>query len=467
MARVILPALAVIAAVIGYLMDNLLLLGIAGAVLLLALVMLLVLAVKRRRRRAAAERQRESSASSREAELRSLGISDIRPRQTSSTTDAAPPSHDVEEDGWNLAVADDFEAELDADAQAERAVDEAWGDDDHDEVMFDAEAEEHDDRGEEAAVTPAASGGRRVEPAPALQARDDSAFWRVHSPTAINSYLRALWAATEVQTVALFSTDRSGKTYTLEAALSHSPAVRREGRFAAADHLASQVSLDRPITVLEENDPLIRALPYYRQPVHVGGVAVLPVRDDQGQPVFLVVDLPSDQVSFTERQRSLLVNYAGLLGSMLAQPEDAEANLRSVPTRRSIIAEEMDRARADERPLALALVYRADAEAIAEDGPDAVAAAERELRLHLEDQPDYGRIERFGEQMYGVFLHDDHAALESWADDVRARASDKGLPLAIGVAQLSARHADADALRADAANALQEAIAAQEPVVIA
>ncbi len=469
MARVLLPALAVIAAVIGYLMDNLLLLGIAGAVLLLALLMLMVLAVKRRRRRVASERQREEAAASRESELRSLGISDIRPRQAAS--DAPHAHHDVEEDGWNLAVADDFEAELDPEAEVV-AADEAWGDADRDEVMYEAAPDEDDvpplaDEAAEPVASPAPAVGRRVEPVPTLQSRDDSPFWRVHSPTAINSYLRALWAATEVQTVALFSSDRSGNAYTLEAALSHSPAVRREGRFAAADHLASQVSLDRPITVLEENDPLIRALPYYRQPVHVGGVAVLPVRDEQGQPVFLVVDLAPDQVSFTERQRTLLLSYASLLGTMLAQPEDAEANLRSIPTRRSIIAEEMSRARKQEQPLALALVYRADAEHVAEDGPDAVAAAERELRLHLEDHPHHGRIERFGEQMYGVFLHEDVDALEAWADDVRDRAADKGLPLAIGVAQLGERHADADALRADAANALQEAVAAQEPVVIA
>lgn len=481
MARVILPALAVIAAVLGYLMDNVLLLGIAGAFLLLALFTLIALAVKRRRRRAASERQRDEMTASRESELRSLGISDIRPKQAASADYDAPPAHhDVEEDGWNLAVADDFEAELDPEAETATA-DEAWGDEDHDEVAYDAaydasDADLSDEVDEDEGATlrdepepvasRATSTGRRVEPVPMLQSRDDSPFWRVHSPTAINSYLRALWAATEVQTVALFSSDRTGNAYTLEAALSHSPAVRREGRFAAADHLASHVSLDRPITVLEENDPLIRALPYYRQPVHVGGVAVLPVRDEQNQPVFLVVDLAPDQVGFTERQRTLLLSYAGLLGTMLAQPEDAEANLRSVPTRRSIIAEEMSRARAQDHALALALVYRADAEEVAEDGADAVAAAERELRLHLEDHPHHGRIERFGEQMYGVFLHEELDVLEAWADDVRDRAAEKGIPLAIGVAQLGERHADADALRADAANALQEAFAAQEPVVI-
>ena len=454
MTRVLLAGLAAIAAVLGYLMDNVWLLGIGGALFVVAVLTLVALSVKRRRRRAEADARRAAEVS-RDSELHALGISDIRPKGQA----AEEP---VEEDGWNLAVADDFEAELDDDP----GEDAAEPDD------YDARDEEEPDEeepvagAEPAAAAHAAPAGRRVEPAPAMQARDDSPFWRVHSPTAINSYLRALWAATEVQSVALFSTDPARKTYTLEAALSHSPAVRREGRFAAADHLASEISLDRRLTVLEENDPLLRALPYYGRPVHVGGAAVLPGKDEQGQPVFLVVDLPPDQAGFTERQRTLLLGYADLLGTMLAQPEDAEANQRTVPTRRSIIAAEMTRAREQDRPLALALVYRADAEDIAEDGPDAVAAAERELRLHLEDHPHHGRIERFGEQMYGVFLHDETAALEAWADAVRDRADAKNMPLVIGVARLGDHHADADALRADAANALQESFAAQEPVVI-
>lgn len=457
MIRVMLVGLAAIAAVLGFLMDNVWLLGIGGALFAVAILTLIGLAVKRNRRRAEAERHRAAELASRDDELRALGISDIRPKGQGAPR---PETHEpVEEDGWNLAVADDFEAELDDDEPT----------DDFAEPVAEGYEGLDDEEFEEGAVTETpgpARTGRRVEPVPAQSAPDDSAFWRVHSPTAINSYLRALWAATEVQTVALFSTDAQRKTYTLEAALSHSPAVRHEGRFAAADHLASHVSLDRPLTVLEENDPLIRALPHYGRAVHVGGAAVLPVRDHEGAPVFLVADLPPDQTAFTERQRTLLLGYARLLGTMLQQPEDDEANQRTVPTRRSIIADEMARARAASRPLALALVYRADAEAIAEDGPDAVAAAERELRLHLEDHPHEGRIERFGEQMYGVFLHDDAPALEAWADDVRDRADAKGLPLAIGIARLSDRHGDADALRADAANALQEAFAAQEPVVI-
>ncbi len=461
MTRVLLVGLAAIAAVLGYLMDNIWLLGIGGALFVVAILTLIGLSVKRKRRRAESERQRAAELT-RDDELRSLGISDIRPKGQTGRHEEPVHEEPVEEDGWNLAVADDFEAELE---ETEPDYEDEPDHEDNFDEAGEPVAEDAYDPDDEPAEAPARA-GRRVDPVPVQAAPEDSPFWRVHSPTAINSYLRALWAATEVQTIGLFSADKNRNTYTLEAALSHSPVVRREGRFAAADHLASQVSLDRPLTVLEENDPLIRALPYYGRPVHVGGAAVLPVRDHEGAPVFLVADLPPDQTGFTERQRTLLLGYARLLGTMLQQPEDGEANQRTVPTRRSIIADEMARARAASRPLALALVYRADAETIAEDGPDAVAAAERELRLHLEDHPHEGRIERFGEQMYGVFLHDDTAALEAWADDVRGGGEEKQLPLVIGVARLSDRHGDADALRADAANALQEAFAAQEPVVI-
>src|SRR6056297_363247 len=90
MARVILTALAVITAVLGYLMDNIVLLGLAGAFFVLALLTLAALAIKRRGRRREAERQREIRAASREEELRSLGISDIRPKTSSGPRPAAP-----------------------------------------------------------------------------------------------------------------------------------------------------------------------------------------------------------------------------------------------------------------------------------------------------------------------------------------------------------------------------------------
>lgn len=455
MARLILVALAVLTAVLGYLMDNVLLLGLAGAFFVLALLTLAVLAAKRARRRSEAERQRDAATASREAELRALGISDIRPRGASAERavdeeDAAfaPASIDRDED-----VVEEEEVSGGAAATPE---DGPLPEHEHEEPALTtwqrtAPVTEHPEP--------------TAEPLPMYEAREDSPFWRLHSPTAITSYLRALWAATDVQTVALFSSDASGGAYTLEAALSHNPAVRREGRFSSADHLLDAVSPDRPLTILEANDPLVRTLPYYKRAVHVGGAAVLPVRNVDGTAAYLVVDLHQDQTGFTERQRDLLARYADLLGAMLAQPEAATSNQRAAPTRRSIIADEMARAQKAERPLALALVYRTDAEAIAERGPDAVVAAERDLRLHLEDLTPKGRVERFSELVYGAFLYDDPDAIEAWVQRVRTRGAEAGLPLVAGVARLGA-HRDPDELRADAFNALQLALAEREDYVI-
>jgi hypothetical protein len=456
MARVILIALAVITAVLGYLMDNVLLLGLAGAFFALALLTLAALAVKRHGRRREVERQREARAASREDELRSLGISDIRPKggtRPAVATDDAPSAPAAEDSE------DDVETEVSGGAAA---------------TPEDGPLPEHAHEPSPEPVTPrsepvnetAEPTERAPEPFPMREAREDSPFWRVHSPTAITSYLRALWAATDVQTVALFSSDAEGGAYTLEAALSHNPAIRREGRFSADDHLLDTVSADRPLTILEANDPLVRTLPYYKRAVHVGGVAVLPARNADGTAVYLVVDLPQDQVGFTERQRNLLSRYADLLGAMLAHPEDAAASQRTTPTRRSIIADEIAQAQEADRPLALALVYRTDAEEVADKGADAVAAAERDLRLHLEDLTPEGRIERFSELVYGAFLYDTPAAIEAWVQRVRARGAEADMPLVAGVARFD-DHRDPDALRADAFNALQHALAEREDYVIA
>jgi hypothetical protein len=463
MARVILIALAVITAVLGYLMENIVLLGLAGAFFVLALLTLAALAVKRRGRRREAERQREIRAASREEELRSLGISDIRPKGGTRPVVAT-------DDGPSAPAAEESEDDVETEVSGGAAVTPEDG-------PLPEHAHEPSPRSVAPQPEPVNAAPKPVndppesvepepEPFPMREAREDSPFWRVHSPTAITSYLRALWAATDVQTVALFSSDAEGGAYTLEAALSHNPAIRREGRFSAADHLLETVSADRPLTVLEANDPLVRTLPYYKRAVHVGGVAVLPVRNADGTTVYLVVDLPQDQVGFTERQRNLLGRYADLLGAMLAHPEDAAASQRTTPTRRSIIADEMAQAQEADRPLALALVYRADAEEVADEGTDAVAAAERDLRLHLEDLTPEGRIERFSELVYGAFLYDSPAAIEAWVQRVRTRGAEADMPLVAGVARF-ADHRDPDALRADAFNALQHALAEREDYVIA
>ncbi len=470
MARVVVLALGVIAAILGYLMDNVWLLSIGAAVLALALLSLLVLAARRRRRRAAAEQR--AVPLSREDELRALGISGIRPK--GSPQGDLPRATAAEETGFEgLEVEADGVppvAEVSGGAAAtpeDGPLPERHPEPPHPEPRR-PEPRRADPRRAEAERAEAERAAPEDEAAPAaarvLDAPDDSRFWRAHSPTAVTSLLRALWAATDVQTVALFSADGSGTT--LEAALSHHPAARRDGRFLAGNAFLDAVSAERSLTVLDASDPLLRLMPHYKRPVPLGGAAVLPVRTLDDGPVFLVVDLGPDQAGFSERQRGLLTQYAGLLGAMLEEPDEAAAP-SAVPTRREIIAAEMERARAVDRPLALALVYQSDAERVSAQGAGAVADAERRLRRELEDVSPDGRVERFGELMIGVFLRDAPDGVEAWAARVRARADAEGLPLVTGIARLTARHRDADALRADAANALQEALAAQEHYVIA
>lgn len=428
MARAFPFALALLSFVLGSMMDHVWLLYAAGALLLMALLVLLGLAARRRQRRRAQEQRPAAAPGTREEDLRDLGITDIRPRTAPRAPEPAEPKPiEAAEEVSGGAAATPEDGPL-----PERAP-------------------EPEPAAEAAGAVPLAFG-----------AREESPFWQGLSPTAVKSLLRALWAATELQTVALFHRQRA--EYDLLVTLSHEPFTVAEGRSPAEGHFLGAVSAERPLTVLEEGDPLIRRLPYYRKAPHVGAVAVLPV-EGQAEPVFLVADLPPDQPAFSERQRALLLRFAELLGALLAQPAE-EPGARAIPTRRAIIQEEMSRARAEDLPLALALVYRTDAEALAEQGADAVATAERELRLLLEDTTPEGRVERFGELMVGAFLHAEADAIEAWAGRVEARAEEQATPLATGVARLSAHHADADALRADAANALQEAVLGQRPLVI-
>lgn len=441
-------------------MDNVWLLGAAIAFFVLALVTLVALAAKRRSRKPGGGRAgTASAASSREEELRALGISEVRPKQpsrpTATSTDTFAPKAAAGSADTDGAVKTGSEEPQPLARRNQSAKPEAP-----------AEAEEVVGG---AAVAPESGPLPEREPDAAreegrmLQAADDHPFWQTHSPTAFASFLRALWAATEVQTALLVTTEADG-TYALLASRSHLRGVRQDGRFPA-DSFLHVAQPERPITVLAADDPLLRDLPYYRSQTNVSEVAVLPVSDPDGLPLYLVVDLQPDQPNFTDRQRALLLGFADLLGTMVAHPQE-EPSARGVPTRRAIISDEMSRARREERPLSLALVYRVDAEMLAGKGKGAVAEAERSLRLLLEDLVHHGRLERFGELMYGAFLYDEPHAVEEWAQRVHARAEGEGFDVAVGVARLG-RHRDADALRADAANALQEALHSDERFTVA
>jgi hypothetical protein len=450
MNRFIMSALAAITAVIGLLMENVWLLAAAGGFFLLALIVFGYLVIRRRSRRNA---RQQVAARTREDELRELGLTEVRPLRTPVRRGAAQPpvAAEVEPTAPVPDATDEIEVAPAEVATAPVTEEVAGG------AAATDEAGPLPEREEEFELEPARDDSRTM-----LQEPDDHPIWQKHSPTAFASFLRACWAASEGQTALIAAKEADG-SFALLAIRSHLPQVRKEGRFSA-DSFLQVAPPERPITVLEANDPLVRDLPYYRTKMNVGGVAILPVQAGTDS-LYLAVDLQPDQPGFTSRQRTLLVGFADLLRTLVEHPLE-EPQARGVPTRRAIISEEMERARSEDRPLALALVYRADAEAVAKQGSTAVAEAERGLRLLLEDLVRHGRLERFGELMFGAFLYDDKAQIEDWAERVQEQADADRYRVGIGVARLGT-HRDADELRADAANALAEALQARDLICFA
>lgn len=428
MGRFLIVALTVTTAALGLVLDNTILLIIAGGFLVVSLLILFLLSSKRSQRRSGS-RIESRGPRTREEELRELGISEPRPKEP--------------------AVAREARVEY-APLVPETPVEVS-----HEQELFpSSESEEDVYEPAEADFVETDTEDPEEELPTVLEVEDNAALWQSHSPTAFRSFLRACWASTEVLSALLVYTEPDG-SFSLLASQSHLKTIRNEGRFPA-DSIFSVATPSRAITILESNDPFLRDLPYYRTKTNVGSVAILPVQGSR-ELLYLVVDLAANDHFFTERQRVLLLHYASLLQAMLAHPQ-AEPVSRVVPTRRAIVSQEMSYARNNNIPLTLALVHRLDANTIESNGGLAVAEAERNLRLFLEDHSPGCRIERFGEMLfYGVFINEERGTVEEWADRVLGAAEVEGMPLAIGAAALS-NQVDSEAFRGEAVDALTRAV---------
>ncbi|HLA64702.1 MAG TPA: hypothetical protein VK610_09765 [Rhodothermales bacterium] len=310
----------------------------------------------------------------------------------------------------------------------------------------------------------------------------------------VTDLLDALRAALSARGVALLRYDAAADTYTL---------VGRTGAgfggapsFPASGNALHRVPADRSISLLETD--AFGALRYHLRPEGtVGHAAAIAVGADARH--LLVADRGADETPFASTQLDLLGDFSDLLSRLLGgaprsatpgAPAEADDDLDAVmaartrpegsdadpladaldadapeadtpdedaavpepPTRRAIIEQEMDDARADGRPLALALVIPRGADALDDEG-EGLAADEGALLDRLRAVEGSDRVERFGDLMFGVFGAFTAAEAEDWADRLEA----DGPPLHIGIALLDERHQDPDDLRADAAAALQEA----------
>jgi len=390
---------------------------VAGAALLLALLVITLVGWLRRRRRKQPPIVIPPPPSSPEEELQSLGILEIRPR---------PRTRSSEASNVEAIASEPVSSEKEATSKAEAAA------------ALEAKVEA-------ASPTSEPTGTETRDPV-------------------LTPCLDALRAALEAQTVALLVQEDVSLEYRVLAISSEMGGVPPGWTFTAPVPLLAPSMVDRPVTVREVTGELYEALGYYtKTPPRVVEVALSPVPfTHEGALYFLVADAPEPGRFDRLSASTLLLEFGRLLATILElQQPRKEAAARAYRPRREIIAEEMSWARSRGEPLALALVHLNRADAIAAEGPVALAAAEQALKAAIQESAPDQRVERFGELTYGVFYRAPVPEVEAWAARLQAQLAEAGGWLeggvSIGVAVLQERHQSPEQFRADATEALREA----------
>ncbi|NNE33701.1 MAG: hypothetical protein HKN13_00590, partial [Rhodothermales bacterium] len=277
--------------------------------------------------------------------------------------------------------------------------------------------------------------------------------------------LESLCAALEANTVCLLGSEAEGKGHRIHAIVSRNAYARSGGELTPGNGMRWSVS--RHVTVERAADATWDPydLQYYRETIAVKELAYAAVPTPPGSMRFLLIaDSMNEGVLENSKASRVFEHFAGLLGEIVGS--DAEVPTDRAPAfrpRREIIAEEMQRARKRDSPLAFALVMlnRAE-EVVASEGPEVVAELESGMRARLDKSADKLRVDRFGDLMFGVFVSLPLTDVELWAmevyDDFEKIGEDYGGGVSIGVAMLADRHKTHEQLKADAAAALQEAV---------
>ncbi len=491
--RFLFVCLAIVVAVLAYLMGQPWLYGVAGVLLIAALGMLAAGWRRSHQKAQAPYRQRPP-----EDDLSALGIVEIRkkekktppprarsaPRPSEKHSSASPSTQEA-----SSAKEAKLEARPAPPETAPRPAPRRNG----------ASASGH---------TSSPTGGNgeaTAEPRKAAAKPREAAA----EPSVVEAYLRAVRAAIGARAVCLLVQEELALEYRVEAVAGPDRHVAPGTTFSTSAPLLSAARSRQAVAFAPVGEGSggvpIQHLGYYAGAVPaLRQVAFAPV-PRQGTPAtyFLVADAVD---GFDERPaRTLLERFARLLAVVLSvhAPEAEEAGARTYEAeapgveapprseeppaveppddeladdeaeeretaqasgprpRTDIIAEEMAEARAQGRELALALVYLNRAEDVAADGAEAVEAAEAALRERLEEAAPEARVERFGELTYGIFYSGSVAEVERWAVRLQEKlAHAEGWlegGVSIGLAMLRDEHESPEALRAHAMSALQEA----------
>lgn len=438
-----------------------------------------------------------SKEASEEDDLRSLGIMDIRPRERRKKAEpgASPRPKDApkhETSGASMARpvnSDESEASVKAPAHEEKNTGWAPVAEPAETTAAEPTVADHTASPEASAAATAAAADAVADAGGAPVRETDGGVSADVSATAapseadpeghpvLNPLLQSLRSALNAHTACLLKQEELALTYEVEAMDSADSEALRSGTFSTRKPLLSATMSQRRVSVRHVGAGGLphTTLGFYREPVHVAEVGLAPIeRSNSASTYFLLVDTLTEEALGTQRGRTILAQYAQLLGTVMEDTETPtspthpgtngtpEASEEEMRPRREIIAEEIARAEAAGHPLGLALIHLRNAEIVADDGLGAIRRAERALRKRLEKASPDARIERFGECMYGVFHRAPISELEHWAADLQQfLAAEDGLlsgGVNIGVAMLGDRHdGDPDTFRADATTALREA----------
>lgn len=452
MMRALLISLAIVIAVLAFVLDQVWLYWAAGALLVAAIV--IVVSRMWRRYQEAVQFRSEEQSGPRHAELSDLGILEVRPRTEGEPPDgpgsdapvdepvpsggepsepaesAPPPELSVSEPRPDQAGAEDTDAEQ---AQAEVSADEAP-----------AEPAEQPPRPEASKPLPASH--------------------PVFGPS-----LQALRAAVDSHTACLLVQEDVMLTYRIAAVASRSDAARVTGSFETDAPLLSAGMSQEAFTAFPVGedgiDPAL--LGYYEHVPEVTHIAFAPVPTPSEAATYFLVADAVDADFHQPRAKKIITEFAELLGVLIEAEAADEAPAPAAPSpaepekprpRREIIAEEMEEAQRASVPLALALVHLNRAEKLSQRGSDVVGDAESTLQARLERSAPRSRVERFGELTFGVFYNGDVVDVEPWAERLQDEmAATDGLlagGVSIGVAMLRDETQSPEALREDATEAL-------------
>ena len=455
MVRTLFLLVAVVAAILAIVLDTTSLYAVA-IVLLLSAIAVLVFFQQRRSKQTA---ERPLPASGSEDELSDLGILDVRPRATSAGGA-----------GEARATPVPYQTGTSASPAQEDAI---------------SNPPAYRDAGE-ASLPPSVRvmrGSPREKNEPVVIASNNEAVRK----DVLLPCLQSLLAAVRGQTVCLLKQEGSETRYRIEAVVSQDANARLRGHFSARPPFLSLLPDEVAVSSVGEGGLPEDHLGYYHEPTDVRQVAWTPL-PGLAEPHYLILADTKREIGFRVQEPALLADFAALLVAIMdigetkaddeeegaphdldpESPGDAEpprleqaAHTPATRPRREIIAEEIEHAQTHERSLALALVYLNQAETVADDGEEAVSEAEAALERRLRRETPDGRVERFGELTYGVFLETGVAQAESWATRVQDQLAQETGALeggvSIGIALLGERHRTPDALRDDATKALQAA----------